>query len=326
LKKLILVFSLLALPISVYAGAVGDFFNSLFGNPAAAETVSTKNIQNMAILAAVTTPLSQENDSPKVENDALVPATPSGDTPGALDNKPTSDQISTYVVREGDTLSQIAQMYDVTVNTIKWGNNLASNTVKPGDTLVILPITGVKVTVAKGDTISSLAKKYNADADEIAAYNNISKNSPLAVGSIIIVPDGEVSVSSPSYYSGGGGSSGLKIFEGFFLKPLASYIKTQGVHGNNAVDLADPVGTSIVASASGQVIIARSGGWNGGYGNYIVIKHSNGTQTLYAHASKIDVVTGQEVEQGSVIGEVGSTGKSTGPHLHFEIRGAKNPF
>ena len=85
-----------------------------------------------------------------------------------LVHKPTSDQISVYVVRQGDTLSQIAEMFDVSVNTIKWGNDLRSNTLKV-ETLVILPISGVKHTVAKGDTIVSLAKKYKGDADEIIA-------------------------------------------------------------------------------------------------------------------------------------------------------------
>ncbi len=81
-----------------------------------------------------------------------------------------------------------------------------------------------------------------------------------------------------------------------------------------------------MASADGQVIIARMGGWNGGYGNYIVVRHGNGTQTLYAHNSKNNVSAGDSVSQGEVIGAVGNSGKSTGSHLHFEIRGAKNPF
>ena len=81
-----------------------------------------------------------------------------------------------------------------------------------------------------------------------------------------------------------------------------------------------------MASASGEVIISRAGGWNGGYGSYVVIKHSNGTQTLYAHNSRNNVSVGDYVNQGDIIAFVGSTGKSTGPHVHFEIRGARNPF
>jgi murein DD-endopeptidase MepM/ murein hydrolase activator NlpD len=81
-----------------------------------------------------------------------------------------------------------------------------------------------------------------------------------------------------------------------------------------------------MASASGKVIVAKSGGWNGGYGSYVVISHPNGTQTLYGHLSAVTVSVGDEVSQGQTIGRMGSTGKSTGVHLHFEIRGARNPF
>lgn len=286
----------------------------------------------MSLLVAVASPLAdnQNSNAPKVEveNDALVSNTgPSGTILDSLASKPGSDQISVYVVRKGDTLSQIAEMFNVTVNTIKWGNDLSSNTLKEGQTLVILPISGVQHTVAKGDTLASIAKKYNGDADEIIAYNNIQKGEPLAVGSVIIIPDGEAPALSSSNSSGSPSySSGLKDYSGYYLRPLVSCVKTQGIHGHNAVDLAAPIGTPILASADGQVIIARMGGWNGGYGNYIVIRHGNGTQTLYAHASKINVSSGDTVKQGDVIGLVGTTGESTGPHLHFEIRGARNPF
>jgi murein DD-endopeptidase MepM/ murein hydrolase activator NlpD len=92
------------------------------------------------------------------------------------------------------------------------------------------------------------------------------------------------------------------------------------------VDLAAPIGTPIMASAEGDVIISKNYGWNGGYGEYVVISHPNGTQTLYAHMSSNLAYQGMHVYKGQVIGFVGSTGKSTGSHLHFEVRGAKNPF
>lgn len=285
----------------------------------------------MSLLVAVSNPLSgnQNSNVPTVENNALVSNIgPSGTAADSPISKPGSDQISIYVVRKGDTLSQIAQMFDVTVNTIKWGNDLSSNKLKEGQTLVILPISGVKHTVVKGDTLVSISKKYKADMDEIIAYNNLEKGDSLVPGSIVIVPDGEVTAQSSSGASVGPShpSSGLKEYSGYYLRPVAVGVKTQGIHGYNAVDLAAPVGTSILASADGQVIIARMGGWNGGYGNYIVIRHTNGTQTLYAHANKVSVSSGDSVNKGDVIGTVGNTGKSTGSHLHFEIRGAKNPF
>jgi LysM repeat protein len=324
-RRLIWVFIILILPISVSAGPVGNFFSSIFKNSADESQSLTKNIQNMALLVAAAAPPSdgKSNHVPVIENDALVSdLSPSGGTIDSLAYKPTSDQISVYVVREGDTLSQIAQMFDVTVNTIKWGNDLSSNTLKVGQTLVILPISGVQYVVAKGDTLASVAKKYKGDIDEIVAYNNLQKGEPLAVGSTIIIPDGEVAA-PPSVIRSG---SGLKEYAGYYLRPIAGGRRSQGIHGYNGVDLAAPVGTPIMASADGDVIIARFGGWNGGYGNYIVIRHGNGTQTLYAHASKINVSSGDTVHQGDIIGAVGNTGKSTGPHIHFEIRGAKNPF
>jgi LysM repeat protein len=328
IKKVFAVLVILLLPISASAGLVGALNSIFFGSSGEENLLASKNIQNMSLLVAVANPLTngQNSNIPTIEGNALVSNIgPSGTVLDASVSKPTSDQISIYVVRKGDTLSQIAQMFDVTVNTIKWGNNLSSNTLKEGDTLVILPISGVKHTVVKGDTAASIAKKYKGDTDEIIAYNNLQKGDSLIVGSVIIVPDGEVLVPSSSIIRSSG-SSGLKEFSGYYMRPIVGGKKTQGIHGYNGVDLAASIGTPILASADGEVIIARTGGWNGGYGNYVVIKHANGTQTLYAHASKINVSAGDGVHQGEVIGAVGTSGKSTGPHVHFEIRGAQNPF
>jgi Membrane proteins related to metalloendopeptidases len=103
-------------------------------------------------------------------------------------------------------------------------------------------------------------------------------------------------------------------------------VRTQGLHGNNGVELGCPIGTPVIASAGGKIVSAKSSGYNGGYGKVIIIAHENNTQTLYAHLSRVDVNVGDIVQQGDIIGLTGNTGKSTGPHLHFEIRGAKNPF
>jgi len=241
----------------------------------------------------------------------------------------SSDQISVYVVRDGDSLSQIAKMFNVSVNTIIWGNDLSGSTIRTGQTLAILPISGVKYTVKKGDTIKSVAKEFKGDLQEILDYNNLTEKTTLVVGEVIVIPDGEVThivSSSPRVAKGVPSGSTKAASLSYYMKPMAKYIKTQDIHGYNAVDMAAPVGTSVVASASGTVVISRDSGWNGGYGHYIVIKHSNGTQTLYAHLSETIVYSGASVVQGQVIGYSGSTGNSTGPHLHFEIRGAANPF
>ena len=264
-------------------------------------------------------------DTPIVGSALLADAGPIG-TIADITDAPASDQISLYVVREGDTLAEIAQMFGVSVNTILWANDLPRGAkIREEQTLVILPVSGVRHTVIKGDTIKSIAKRYEASAAEIASFNGVDESHPLAIGQIVIVPDGEIAPAplraGKPVIAGGGRTVG-----GFFSAPLTRYRKTQGLHGYNGVDLATPAGTPILAAAPGVVIVSKSGGWSGGYGNYVVIKHENGTQTLYSHNQSNAVAQGQKIERGQVIGYVGSTGRSTGTHLHFEVRGAKNPF
>lgn len=247
------------------------------------------------------------------------------------DSATPADRISVYVVRQGDTLSEIANLFDVSVNTIIWANNLSGiKDVHPGDTLIILPISGVKRTVVKGDTLKSIAKKYGADANEIAQFNGLDPADPLDVGSTLIIPGGEINTPAPVKRQ----SSNVDLYPsqgsvatGFWSNPMPGAIITQGLHDWRAVDIGAPRGTPIHAAADGVVIIARNnGGWNGGYGNYVVITHSNGTQTLYSHMKNTIVSPGQNVSSGQTIGYVGMTGRTTGPHLHFEVRGASNPL
>lgn len=241
--------------------------------------------------------------------------------------KPKNDQIAIYEVREGDTLSEISEMFGVSIKTIMWANDLDAKTVQPGEKLVILPVSGIRHKVAKGDTISTIAKKYKGDAEEIAEFNHMDLDEPLSIGMEIIVPDGEISAGSASVAVKSSGSSSSKpSYSGYYARPISGGRRSQGIHGYNAVDLAAPAGTAVYASAGGSVIVAKAYGWNGGYGSYIVISHGNGTQTLYAHLTDVYVTQGETVSQGDTIGTVGNTGKSTGAHLHFEVRGAQNPF
>ena len=239
--------------------------------------------------------------------------------------KSGTGQISVYVVRKGDTLGEIAEMFGVSTNTIVWANNIKASSIKEGQELVILPISGVRHVVKSGDTVKSLATKYKADFDEILSYNGLAADAKIKPGDIVVIPDGVISATQTSLAKTSG-SQTYPVYSGFYLRPIVGGRKTQGIHGNNGVDLAAPTGVPILASADGKVIVSRAGGYNGGYGTYVVISHANGTQTLYAHMSKDNVSVGQSVERGQVIGAVGSTGKSTGPHVHFEVRGAKNPF
>lgn len=241
--------------------------------------------------------------------------------------KSGTGQISVYIVRKGDTLSEIAKMFGVSTNTIVWANDIKRGLIKEGQELVILPISGVRHVVRPGDTLRSLATKYKADLGDILSYNGLATDTKLKPGDIVIIPDGEISSSNGSITNAITRIAGeLKEYVGYYLRPIIGGRKSQGLHGHNAVDLAAPLGTPVLASADGKVIVSRAAGYNGGYGLYVVISHENGTQTLYAHMSRNDVSAGQNIAQGQVIGAVGSTGKSTGPHLHFEIRGAKNRF
>lgn len=257
---------------------------------------------------------------------------PAGTIADVASSMPPDDRISVYVVRSGDTLSEIADMFGVSVNTIMWANDLKSaRDMHPGDTLIILPVSGIEHTIVKGDTLKSLAKKYGADADEIAQFNGLDHATPLKIGSTIIIPGGEIAAPAPrpsssaivrGPYLGGG-----TLQAGYYSNPMPGAILTQGIHGWNGVDLGAARGTPIHAAAEGVVIVARNNGaWNGGYGNYVVITHTNGTQTLYSHMKNATVSPGQAVLGGQIIGYIGATGRTTGVHLHFEVRGAANPF
>ncbi len=249
-----------------------------------------------------------------------------------------TDEVEIYTIQEGDTLGSVAETKGVSVNTLLWANDIAdSNEISPGDTIFILPITGVKHKVRNTDTLDSISQKYKADKAEILAFNGLPANGELKSGQEIIIPDGEIAPPPPkpkpiiakreyesSFAPITGSSSASK---GSYAHPLPGSVKTQGLHPTNAVDLAAPMGTKVYAAKKGKVTKVLGSGWGGGYGKHIVITHSDGTITLYAHLSSIGVNKGDSVKKGEAIGRVGSTGRSTGPHLHFEIRGGpRNPF
>jgi len=332
LTKVVFLLFFISVPVVAFA-SIRSFVTGMFrGNTE--ESVFIHNSQNMALLQAAVAPQNQPvggGDIAIVDNSSLL-AENSGVS--ASSKEASYDQITTYVVREGDTLSTIAKMFNVTTNTIVWSNDIKGNKVSPGDRLVILPVSGVRHTVKRGDTLSTIAKSYKGDVEEIAQFNDLPVDAKLAVGDTVIIPDGEM-LGSHSATSKTVSPTSTKTlqkylsapkYDGYYIRPLIGGIKTQGVHGNNGVDIAAAFGTPILASASGEVIVAKGSGWNGGYGSYVVIRHGNGTQTLYAHLSGVQVSVGETVYQGQTIGNMGSTGKSTGTHLHFEVRGARNPF
>ncbi len=343
LKGLSVLMLVLILPAVSHAGIltlVGD----LFKGEVSAQTVEVTeaNSQNMPLLhAAINSNPALIKGGSDIEvvngSSLLAEAGPSG-TIADIEEVQNNGQISTYIVQKGDSLSRIAALFNISVNTILWANDIKGGVIKEGQTLVILPISGIQHKVKSGETLKGIVAKYKADIDEVMSYNNLTPDSVLAVDDIITIPDAELApiVTTPSKSSSKKSSEPVLTaklhdangpnYVGYYTRPIVGGVRTQGLHGYNAVDLASPIGTPIYAAAAGTVIISSYGDWNHGYGNYIVISHPNGTQTLYAHASKLIATQGEHVNQGQMIALVGSTGKSTGPHVHFEVRGAKNPF
>ncbi len=325
----------LVLPSTADAGIL-DKFASLFSNKVEYTIDSGYNSQNMPLPRAARNldpnPAKGGGDIVMRNGSALVAESgPVGGVTQFTEGHNGGGQISIYIVREGDTLGAIAETFGVSTNTIKWANDIKRNsTINIGQKLVILPITGIKYTIKNGGTLRDVIKKHGGDIDEAAEYNGIGPDEDLSKGTVVIIPNGEVAtpkVTKKRFVSAARSQSVRIDSTGYFVHPLnRSGTRTQGRHGYNAVDIGAPTGTPIIASAAGKVILAKPSGWNGGYGIYTIIKHPNGTQTVYAHMSKNISWVGQSVVQGQVIGYVGNTGRSTGPHVHFEIRGAKNPF
>ena len=286
---------LFVLPLSVHAGFFSNFFH-FFSPVADAQTEdATQNAQNVPLLRAAVhpdpNPSKGGGDILVSEDGALVPDTgPLGgaDSPR---NKDNAGEISVYIVREGDTLGEIAEMFGVSGKTVLWANEIKdASLIRPGDTLVILPITGVRHVVKKGDTLKSIATKYKGDEADILAYNQLDSANDITIGDTVVVPGGEVAAAATPKKVAVTAKGGGVAIPGYFAKPLKSYVKTQGIHGYNGVDLAAPIGSTVYSAAAGTVILAKGGGlWNGGYGNYIVVKHPNGTQTLYSHLNSVSV-------------------------------------
>jgi len=246
-------------------------------------------------------------------------------------SNPNPDAIKIYVVQKGDTLSEIAEKFGVSVNTIRWANDLGRNgLIKVGQELVILPVNGVRYKVKRGGTLRDIVKKIGGNLEEAAAFNNLDPDEELEAGTEVVIPEAKLEEPKVKirHYAQSANllRNALPEYKGYFMRPVIGGVRTQGLHGKNAVDLASYYGAPIYAAADGTVLISKWGAWNGGYGNYVVIQHPNGAQTLYAHLSQNLVKKGEYVRKGQVIGKMGSTGRSTGVHLHFEIRGAKNPF
>lgn len=249
------------------------------------------------------------------------------ETTTAVSVKPR-DTVVTYIVQSGDTVSSIAGKFDVSIDTIRWQNDLKSiDAIKPGQKVEVPPVTGMVHKVKRGETIHSIAKKYDVSAQQIInwPFNSYADDESfaLAVGQILVVPDGvkpaEKLWDPKRYVAQTTPDAGVVSATGKFVWPASGRITQRWVWYHKAIDIANKGAPGILAADSGRVTVA---GWPDGfgYGNRVMIDHGNGYQTLYAHLSSISVSVGQTVNRGDVIGKMGSTGRSTGTHLHFEIR------
>lgn len=240
-------------------------------------------------------------------------------------------KIVRYAVKPGDTIGAIAEAHGVTVATILWANNLSIRSyIRPGDTLDILPVDGVIHKVKSGENVTKIAKTYDTTPDKIIAFNRLQKEgADIIIGEELIIPDGKKPAPiAPARTIAGSALRKITAPPPSITAPAGSgYIWPTNVRRvtqyfgwrHTGIDIAGSAGTPLYAAKSGRVIKSQCG-WNGGYGCYIIIDHGNGVHTLYGHNSQLYVSVGDDVEQGQAIAAMGSTGRSTGPHIHFEVR------
>lgn len=302
----------------------------------------------------------QANAIDSDNSDAILPTLAEGDEYQSVKRDANADTVLptgyrqeavSYTVATGDSIFGIAEEFDLEPETVLWANydvlNDDPHMISVGQTLVIPPVDGILYEWQEGDTLEKIAEKYYANVDDILLYpgNNLDMTNPtIDPGTMVMIPDGYRAYTTwvvPSVASDDAGvnttilgSGGCATSVGFvgtytFIWPTPYRIISGNDYwsGHQALDMMCYLGDGITASDSGVVIY--SGAISGGYGNMVMIDHGNGYQTLYAHLSTIYVTCGQSVYQGQVIGACGSTGNSTGPHLHFEIRlngGFINPW
>lgn len=244
----------------------------------------------------------------------------------------TRQEVQTYSVQAGDTVLGIASKFNVRPETIQWSNpGIEQNPdlLSIGDQLNILPVDGVLYTVRAGDTLSSLASRFKVTAEQIVAFeaNDLKDvSASLVAGDQIVLPGGTKPVATPRQVAAAYTAATTAVAPSDALKgsgtfgwPTSGSISQNYWGGHPAIDIESRTGVPVKAADGGYVVVA-GGGWNGGYGNHVIIDHGNGFTTLYAHMNTIYVKAGENVSMGQQIGTVGNTGNSTGPHLHFEIR------
>ncbi len=244
------------------------------------------------------------------------------DTQTEVSVKPRRD-IENYSVQGGDTLSSIAKQFGVDVTSITYLNNIDDGKIlKPGDVIEIPPVSGIIVKVKSGDTIGSLAKKYGLPSSQPIVdwpYNSFANDETFALsaGQTLVIPGGTPPEVAPAPVYSTPNSGLFAQGSGQFGWPTHGIITQYFAWYHNGLDIANNIGTPILAADSGRVISVLY--QNHDYGYHIIIDHGNGYQTLYGHMSKILVSIGDNVTRGQEVGLMGETGRATGPHLHFTV-------
>jgi murein DD-endopeptidase MepM/ murein hydrolase activator NlpD len=243
--------------------------------------------------------------------------------------------ITYYTVKAGDTVLAIAERFGLQPETLMWSNSIIEQNpdrLSIGDALRILPVDGVIHVVKPGETLSDLADEYGVEMQKIVEYtaNGLATTADtLSIGRELVVPGGtRAFVTASADYSGAyyvDAPDNAPQGSGNFSWPAAGYVSQGYWGGHPAIDIAGWVGSPVTAADGGYVVLA-GGGWNGGYGNHVIIDHGNGFTTLYAHLNSIFVSPGMTVSKGQQLGTMGNTGNSTGPHLHLEVRYGGVPY
>lgn len=296
--------------------------------------IQTQKLASAALSPEIATDLGDQAAELAVsqpsQNSAVAVLAPSTSNEQTAETRTSTEE---YTVQEGDTVSIIASKFGISTNTVLWANNLTDRSlIRPGDKLIILPISGILHKVQRGDTVAKIAGRYSAVADQIIEFNRLVDENDLDIDETLIVPNGEVpEVPKPSPAPQKSRGLAFRIPRIFTPPPPVrvdpsdrmlwptTYRKiNQYFRGwlHTGLDIDCDYGIAIYAAKSGVV---TQSGWARGYGNSVTISHSSGIQTLYGHNQKNLVRSGQRVDKGQVIAMCGSTGRSTGTHVHFEV-------
>lgn len=245
-------------------------------------------------------------------------------------NTPKKPEIVKYIVKQGDTLESIAKAYNISANSIVESSGISKeDLLKEGQELIFPSITGVVHKVKDGDTLWDISSVYKMEIDKIVSINDMKSPDALKIGQQLIIPDAD----KVKLIENQNDMSGIKVASrsGSSVSAKPSIIGMWPVSGSvtswfgsrwggfhKGIDIGASTGTAVYAFSGGKVVFS---GWDsGGYGYLVIINHGNGIETYYGHNSKLFVSAGQEIQSGDRIASVGSTGDSTGPHCHFEVR------